>query len=130
MASKLKYIALVIGASILASACSEQARPDQVAKSFLDSIYSGNIENAVKLMYQPKDAAFEEDLLSQIKQVSQKAQLGANNLGGYKGAKILNVITEGNKHIVNMQLSFGDGTKLESMTTLVKAADGYLVKLH
>ena len=130
MASKLTLIALALGATLISSACSEQSKPDKVAKNFLDSIYSGNVNHAVKLMYKPKDAAaYEDDLVAQIKSISQKARIGANTLGGYKGAQTLSVSNEGDEHIVNMQLSFGDSTELESVTTLVKHDDSYLVKL-
>ena len=46
MASKLTLIALALGATLISSACSEQSKPDKVAKNFLDSIYSGNVNHA------------------------------------------------------------------------------------
>ena len=98
MASKLTLIALALGATLISSACSEQSKPDKVAKNFLDSIYSGNVNHAVKLMYKPKDAAaYEDNLVAQIKSIgsmlffvgSIKSHLSNLNLFKPQGLSII-----------------------------------------
>ena len=129
----LKNWIALLALPLLLAGCSSSNEPDQVAKSFVEATYEGDVDELISLLAIPKDAeSHQKDMVRGKMQmaVADKAAKASRN-GGVDKIEIGQVDYNDDKSAATVPVTvyFANGEKNSGSTRLVKMDGDWKVRL-
>lgn len=122
----MKKTLFMLLAALFFVACGNNS-PEDIAKNFVESAYSGKVEDMVKC-FEIKDNE-KEAAKGKLSMMSLAAVEAANKKGGLKSIEIVSSDIEGNKATVTLKVKYKNNTESKENVRLYKTDKAWFVKL-